>query len=253
MAEVQQNRLVSESFVKRILENLHVWLPFRKKQNGSIVQIDKNGNTTNITSNENEIALGQYNLTDSNTILSIGIGDKISRKNAVKITKDGNIYIVTNFKNQKVESLQESLDRKGVEICNSYEEMLPYISQSYIGKCLYLPKPVMYESKTFEEGLYIVSLSTQDQNNIKLFKIGDSLQSDLSNYYTKDEVDEIVKNIAAGDLTDIYYSKDDIDEMLSAIAQRLENIETFIDEPIDVIDLELIVQKDLSGDGIIGK
>ena len=45
----QNDKLVRVSFIKGILEKLYNWLPFRKNNDGSIVQVDKDGNTTNIT------------------------------------------------------------------------------------------------------------------------------------------------------------------------------------------------------------
>lgn len=246
-------KLVSVSYIETILTKLYDWMPFKRK-NGGIQQDsrDEDGNITTQITNSDEIALGRYNLTDSNTILSIGIGDVSERKNAIKITKNGEVFIVTNLINGSAESLQHTLDRKGVNICNDYNEMIPYISEDYLGKCLYLTKDSVYENETYKEGLYIVSINTKGSKKIKLFKIGDSIQTDLSNYYTKSEIDEIVKNIVAGDLTDVYYTKSEIDDMLSNVSDRLEVIEEFVDTPIMTSDLENIIKKDLNNDGNIG-
>ena len=47
-----------------------------------------------VTENENEIALGKYNISSGDTVFSFGIGtSENDRKNAVEIKKDGNIYI----------------------------------------------------------------------------------------------------------------------------------------------------------------
>lgn len=47
-----------------------------------------------VTENENEIALGKYNISSGDTVFSFGIGtSENDRKNAVEINKDGNIYI----------------------------------------------------------------------------------------------------------------------------------------------------------------
>lgn len=246
------NKIINTSYIDAILKKLYDWMPF-KRDNGGIIQdsFDENGINTLSISNIGEIALGKYNVTDSNTILSIGIGDVIEKKNAIKINKNGEIYIVTNLLNGKVESLQESLDKKGVEICNDYNSMIPYISDNYLGKCLYLTQSTIYNDNLYEEGLYIVSYNT-NINNIDLIKIGDSLSQDLSKYYTKEEVDEIISNIVLGDLTDIYYTKSEIDELLKSVTNRIEIIENFIDTPIMVNELEIIVGKDLNNDGNIG-
>ena len=50
--------------------------------------------TNLVTENENEIALGKYNNSSSDTVFSFGIGTSdADRKNAIEIKKDGNIYI----------------------------------------------------------------------------------------------------------------------------------------------------------------
>lgn len=240
---MKQDKIVTTSYINTILTKLYEWMPF-KRRNGGVIQ-----NDTNITTNENEIALGSYNMSDSNTILSIGIGNNIDKKNAIKICKNGEIFIVTNPLNGKVESLQEVLDKNGVSICDDYEEMISYINESYIGKCFYLKSESVYNDNSYEEGLYIISFSS---DGIKPIKIGDSIKKELSNYYTKSEVNEILKNIIAGDFADIYYSKDDIDSMLSNINDRLDGVEEFIEEPIAIKDLEMITKIDLNNDGKIG-
>lgn len=253
MSQNNTQKIVNTSYIDTILRRLYDWMPFKRK-NGGIVQDskDENGESTLTTLNDGEIALGKYNSTDSNTILTIGIGDKIEKKNAIKICKNGEIYIVTNLLNGKVESLQTALDKKGVEVCSDYESMIPYISEEYLGKCIYLTQSSSYNDNVYDEGLYIVSLSTKTGEKIKLVKIGDSLKNDLSNYYTKEEVNELIKDITAGDLSDIYYSKDDIDNIVMSLNDRIEIVEEFIDEPINVNELESIIKKDLNNDGNIG-
>lgn len=247
----ENNKIVTPSYINTILRKLYDWMPLKRKK-GGIVQnvVDENGNLVLNTTNENELALGQYNVTDSNTILSIGIGDKFERKNAIKITKDGEIFIITNINGGSAESLQHVLDKKGVDIYDNYSDMLKYMNSDYIGKCLYLKQDSTYNNVVYPEGLYIVSIDATD--NIILSKIGDSLNNDLSNYYTKEEVNDIISNIVLGDTSDIYYTKDDIDDMLGSISERLESVEDFIDEPILINDLELIIKKDLNNDGNIG-
>jgi HEPN domain-containing protein len=240
---MKQDKIVTTSYINTILTKLHEWMPF-KRRNGGVIQ-----NDTNITTNENEIALGSYNMSDSNTILSIGIGDEVEKKNAIKICKDGEVFIITNPTTGNVESLQKVLDKKGVEICDEYIDMIKYMNESYIGKCLFLKSDSQYDDVLYEEGLYIVSYSS---TGIKLVKISGSLKKELNNYYTNEEVNEILKNIIAGDFSDIYYSKDEINEMLSNISKSLEEVNDFIEKPIDVIDLEIITKRDLNNDNKIG-
>ena len=188
----QNDKLVRVSFIKGILEKLYNWLPFRKNNDGSIVQVDKDGNTTNITTNAGEIALGKYNLSDIDTVLSLGIGEDGNRKNAIQINRNGEIFIITDFNTFDTDSLQEIISAKGVSFCSSYDEMMLYTNNKrYTGKLLYLTEDSIYNEVTYKTGLYIVSFSTKE-NSLILINIASSIESVLSNYYTKEQVDAMV-------------------------------------------------------------
>lgn len=60
--------------------------------------------TGTVAVNPNEVALGKYNKPEENTIFSVGIGtDNQHRKNAFKITADGNIYFYDGNKDSYIE------------------------------------------------------------------------------------------------------------------------------------------------------
>ena len=123
-----QDKLVRVSFIKGILNKLYNWLPFRQNSDGSIVQTEADGTTTNEVNNPNEIALGKYNLSDFDTVFSIGIGDKTQRKNAISINRNGEIFIITDLAVSNVESLQKQLEASKVIFTNTYDEILLYLS-----------------------------------------------------------------------------------------------------------------------------
>lgn len=240
----QNDKLVRVSFIKGILEKLYNWLPFRKNNDGSIVQIDKDGNTTNITTNAGEIALGKYNLSDINTVLSLGIGEDGNRKNAIQINRNGEIFIITDFNTFDTDSLQEIISSKGVSFCSSYDEMMLYTNNKrYTGKLLYLTEDSIYNEVTYKTGLYIVSFSTKE-NSLILTNIASSIESVLSNYYTKDQVDLIIDKVNAGDIDLLnYYNKTEIDLMIDNLSERLTIVETWKEKPITDEDLENIINK----------
>lgn len=241
------NKLITTTYLNKILEKLHDWMPF-KKNNGGIVQSESNGETTLQTVNNGEIALGRYNVTDSNTLFTIGIGDENQRKNAIRISKNGEIFIITNIKGQP-ESLQHLLDIKGVTICENYEEILPYISNEYNGKMFYLTQESQYNDSIYDEGLYVVTYSS---GGTKLIRIADAIKKELSNYYTKEEVERLITDISMGDLSGIYYTKTEIDNIISPLNRRISKNEEFIKNNISVYELEEITKTDINSDGIIG-
>ena len=89
VAEItNKQKLATVGYVEAILHKLQDWMPFKRK-NGGILQDSKdaNGEQTLQTTNTNtgEIALGKYNKSDIETLLSIGIGSREERKNAIKL------------------------------------------------------------------------------------------------------------------------------------------------------------------------
>ena len=84
---------------------------------------------------------------------------------------------------------------------------------------------------------------------------------ELSNYYTKEEVRELINRIQAGDidLTN-YYTILEVDEKVEALQEQINNIdgrlnlvEDIMETPISTEDLESIIGSDINNDGKIGK
>ena len=230
MAEItNKQKLASVSYVEAILHKLQDWMPFKRK-NGGILQDsrDDNGDQTLQTSNEGEIALGTYNKTDIDTILSIGIGSREERKNAISFKKNGEIFIVTDIVNYKTESLQSILDKKGVTILSDESDLEEFKTSDNLGRMFYI--------NSENGGLYVIGYKLP--SGYDAFKIASSVETDLSNYYTISQVDERVENLQG-----------QIDNM----DNRLTFVEGVIEDPISTEDLEDIIGLDMNKDGKIGK
>ena len=256
MSETNKQKLATVGYVEAILRKLQDWMPFKRK-NGGIFQDskDENGEQTLQTTNTGEIALGKYNESDAETLLSIGIGSRVGsreeRKNAISIKKNGEIFIITNIQNYKVESLQSILDKKGVTILNDESELDEYKTFENLGRMFYINNEF--------GALYVISYKTP--SGYDAFKIGDSIETDLSNYYTKEEVNKLIDAINAGDidLTN-YYTILEVDEKIGALQEQIDNVdgrlnfvEDIIETPISTEDLESIIGLDINNDGKIGK
>jgi hypothetical protein len=59
---------------------------------------------------------------------------------------------------------------------------------------------------------------------------------DLTNYYTKQEVDDLIDAIIVGDIGDIYYTKDEVDDFIDAIILVLDDLQ----DQIDVINAAIL-------------
>ena len=151
--ENTEDKLVRISFVAGILKRLFEYLPFKSFEDGSVVHIDKDGNTTNVVSNALEVALGKYNVTKTGTIFSIGVGTSDNdRKNAFRIDDNGEIFIISDLSSGKEVSLQTLLEETGnVDFSN-------YFTKSEVTNLI----------------------------NDAISNLG------FSNYYTKSEIDNIV-------------------------------------------------------------
>ena len=128
---IDNQKIITTAYIDALLDRLYKWMPFKRK-NGGIVQdsLDSEGNNTNQVSNQGEIALGNYNKTNTDTVLSVGVGNSdADRRNALEIRKDGMIYIITDLKTNSIESLQNTLAKKGTSICTTYDEISYYISK----------------------------------------------------------------------------------------------------------------------------
>lgn len=253
MAEItNKQKLASVSYVEAILHKLQDWMPFKRK-NGGILQDSRadNGDQTLQTSNEGEIALGTYNKTDIDTILSIGIGSREERKNAISFKKNGEIFIVTDIVNYKTESLQSILDKKGVTILSDESDLEEFKTSDNLGRMFYI--------NSENGGLYVIGYKLP--SGYDAFKIASSVETDLSNYYTKQEVRELINDIQAGniDLAN-YYTISQVDERVENLQGQIDNmddrltfVEGVIEDPISTEDLEDIIGLDMNKDGKIGK
>ena len=253
VAEItNKQKLATVGYVEAILHKLQDWMPFKRK-NGGILQDskDENGEQTLQTTNTGEIALGKYNKSELDTLLSIGIGSREERKNAISFKKNGEIFIITDIKNYKVESLQHILDTKGVTIISDESELDEYKTFENLGRMFYINNEF--------GALYVISYKTP--TGYDAFKIGDSIETDLSNYYTKEEVHALIDSITAGeiDLTN-YYTISQVDEkienlqgQIDTMDDRLTFVEGVLETPISTEDLETIISSDINNDGKIGK
>ena len=252
-----KQKLATVSYVEAILRKLQDWMPFKRK-NGGILQDskDENGEQTLQTTNSGEIALGKYNKSEIDTLLSVGIGRREERKNAISFKNNGEIFIITDITTGKVSSLQNALNQKGVTFCNTSEEFENFYNEESLGKLLYLKE----SDDTYTAGLYVIGIQSNG-GNIVPFKSGSDIKVDLSNYYTKEEVNVLIDKINSGDidLTN-YYTISEIDTKInkinldiSELTVRVDNIENWIDEPISNNDLELIIGQDLDNNGKIGQ
>lgn len=247
MAEIinnieEQDKLVRVSFIKGILNRLKAWMPFHQNADGSIVQTESDGTTTNETHNPNEIALGKYNLSDFDTVFSIGIGEDGQRKNAISINKNGEIFIISDLAVSNVTSLQEQLEMTKVIFVNTYKEIELYLSTNkYVGRFLYLTENDTYESKTYSKGLY--TISTNSRGKSVIIQIGSSIENKLENYYTKEEIRVLLDSITAGDidLTN-YYNISEIDAKFSEMNDRITVIEDWKEDPINIDILQEILK-----------
>lgn len=227
-------KIITTTYIDALLNRLYKWMPFKRK-NGGVVQdsLDESGNNTLEVTNKNEIALGSYNESNQNTVLSVGVGTSdTDRRNAIEIRKDGMIYIITDIKTNSIESLQNALAKKGTVICTTYDEVSNYISKDSIGQLIYISENISYDGGEYTQGLYVVGNSSMDIPVLTKLGTTSSSSIDLSQ-----RVDEL--EIRIGNLEDF--------------ESRIQNIENWIDEPILLQELENITKQDLNDNSIIGK
>ena len=227
-------KIITTTYIDALLNRLYKWMPFKRKNRGVVQDsLDESGNNTLDVTNKNEIALGSYNESNQNTVLSVGVGaSDTDRRNAIEIRKDGMIYIITDLKTNSIESLQNALAKKGTVICTTYDEVSNYISKDNIGRLIYISENITYEGGEYTQGLYVVGNSSMDIPVLTKLGTTSSSSIDLSQ-----RVDEL--EIRIGNLEDF--------------ESRIQNIENWIDEPILLQELENITKQDLNDNSIIGK
>lgn len=153
MSEVKQDRLVRESFITRILDNLYNWLPFRK-QNESI-----------------------------NFVVGI------EEKEVLSIKTNGEIFYVNNLNTGYLESLQDRLSKIGLTIGNTEQELLDFSVSDNVSKYFYLEN----SGETYCAGLYYIIINASKGGVIEPKLLGQDLKAELTNYYTKEEVENYLK------------------------------------------------------------
>lgn len=245
MAEVQkQDRLVRESFVTRILENLRDWLPFRK----------------------------------NNEKIDFVVGEET--KPVLSINYNGEIFYL-NGNNISEESLQTTLNKIGLTIINDETEFNDICTKSNLGKYIYLENSgENYSSGLYNiilnannHGNIEPKLLSQDiKNELINYYDKEEINSYFKNYVSKAEIgtivtEENVQEIVVKKLEEIIKTDEDgnisvnlngyvtIDEFKS----RIDIIENWMgmnpeeeSGAISITDLEAITQIDINNDSKIG-
>lgn len=245
MAEVQkQDRLVRESFVARILENLYNWLPFRKE------------------SSKINFVAGE----ESKTVFSIA--------------SNGEIFYIAEPNSTTLESLQNRLNKVGLQIIETESDFNNLCNNNNLGKLVFLNTT----GDTYCAGLYSIMLDA-NKNKIEPKLLSQDIKNELSNYYNKKEIDdyfdkyvskseigtivteENVQDIVVKELKEIIKTDDDgnISVNLDGYVtigeynERIGVIENWMgmnpeeaSGAISVEDLETITKIDINTDGKIG-
>jgi hypothetical protein len=245
MAEVQkQDRLVRESFVARILENLYNWLPFRKE------------------SSKINFVAGE----ESKTVFSIA--------------SNGEIFYIAEPNSTTLESLQNRLNKVGLQIIETESEFNNLCNNNNLGKLVFLNTT----GDVYCAGLYSIMLDA-NKNKIEPKLLSQDIKNELSNYYNKKEIDdyfdkyvskseigtivteENVQDIVVKELKEIIKTDDDgnISVNLDGYVtigeynERIGVIENWMgmnpeeaSGAISVKDLETITKIDINTDGKIG-
>lgn len=154
MSEVKQDRLVRESFITRILENLKNWMPFRK------------------TTEKIDFVVGS------------------EEKKVLTLQANGELLLITDLTNNTVESLQNKLSKIGLTFVDNEEEFTQFISNENVGKYVYLNT----SSETYTAGLYYIIINASNHGNIEPKLLGQDIKTELTNYYKKEEVDNYLLN-----------------------------------------------------------
>lgn len=245
MSEVKQDRLVRESFVTRILENLRDWLPFRK------------------TTEKIDFVAGE----ETKTVFSI--------------TSNGEIFYIAEPESTTLESLQTRLNKIGLQVIETESEFENLCNNANIGKLIYLNK----SGESYTSGLYSIILDASNHGKIEPKLLSKDIKNELTNYYDKDEIDkyfddyvskaeigtivteENVEDIIVQKLEEIIKTDEDgnisikldgyvtIDEF----GRRIGNIENWMgmnpeeaSGAISTAELEIITQIDINNDSNIG-
>lgn len=244
MSEVKQDRLVRESFVTRILENLRDWLPFRK------------------TTEKIDFVAGE----ETKTVFSI--------------TSNGEIFYIAEPESTTLESLQTRLNKVGLQIIETESEFNNLCNNNNLGKLVFLNTT----GELYCAGLYSIMLDanknkvepkllSQDiKNELSNYYNKDEIEAYLTNYVSKSEIEnyvteetvneiivreinEIIKTDGDGNITvnlEGYVTIDDFNERIDIIENWMGMNSEKESGAITVEDLETITKIDINTDGKIG-
>lgn len=238
MADINtKDKLVRESFIRRILENLRNWLPFRKTE----------------------------------TAIDFVVGEQT--KPVFSISNNGEVFFISEPTNGTLESLQTRLSKIGLTVLSNEQELISFLISSNIGKLVYLETA----GEIYKSGLYSITLNTAT-NSPKAYLLGQDIKEELSNYYTKEEVNNYLKGYVKtadfetdvnkivvkkleeilitdpdGNITvklDGYVTVDEFNERISKLEDWIGTGENT--GAMSIQDLEKIVEMDLDNDQNIG-
>lgn len=181
MAEVQnQDRLVRESFVTTILGRLRDWLPFKKYTQ----RVD--------------FVVGE----ESKTVFSI--------------TTNGEIFYIAEPNTTTFESLQNRLNKVGLQVIETESEFNNLCNNNNLGKLVFLNTT----GDTYCGGLYSIMLDA-NKNKIEPKLLSQDIKNELSNYYDKEEIDNYFKNYISRSEIGTIITEDNVQQI---IVKKLEEI-----------------------------
>lgn len=181
MAEVQkQDRLVRESFVTRILENLRDWLPFRK-------------NTEKV-----DFVIGE----ETKTVFSIAA--------------NGEIFYIAEPNTTTLESLQNRLNKIGLQIIETELEFNNLCNDKNLGKLVFLNTT----GELYCSGLYSIVLDA-NKNKIEPKLLSQDIKNELTNFYTKEEVNSYLNNYVSKAELETFVTEENVQEI---VVKKLEEI-----------------------------
>lgn len=240
MSEVKQDRLVRESFVTRILENLRDWLPFRK------------------TTEKIDFVAGE----ETKTVFSI--------------TSNGEIFYIAEPESTTLESLQTRLNKVGLQVIETESEFNNLCNNNNLGKLVFLNTT----GEVYCAGLYSIMLDanknkvepkllSQDiKNELSNYYNKDEIGAYLTNYVSKSEIEnyvteetvnkivvreinEIIKTDGDGNITvnlEGYVTIDDFNERIDIIENWMGMNPEKESGAISIADLETITKIDINND-----
>ena len=238
MADINtKDKLVRESFIRRILENLRNWLPFRKTE----------------------------------TAIDFVVGEQT--KSVFSISNNGEVFFISEPTNGTLESLQARLSKIGLTVLSNEQELISFLISSNIGKLVYLETA----GETYKSGLYSITLNTstnspkayllgqdikeelsnyytieQVDNYLKDYVKSSDLETDVNKIVVK-KLEEILITDPDGNITvklDGYVTVDEFNERIGKLEDWIGTGENT--GAMSVEELEKIVEMDLNDDKIIG-